>query len=141
MIISDKGMQLIKDFESLRLAAYLCPANVWTIGYGHTKGVKRGDVINESIAERYLRTDLVQFEKDVNQLVKVPLTQGQYDALVSFAFNCGSRALSTSTLLRKLNSGDYEGAANEFKRWNKSGGKVLPGLTRRREMERRLFLS
>ena len=81
------------------------------------------------------------YESDVSNLVKVKLTQGQFDALVSFAYNLGARALSTSTLLQKLNAGDYTGAADEFPRWNKAGGKVLPGLTWRREAERALFLS
>lgn len=141
MVTSQAGIELIKEFESCQLRAYLCPANVWTIGFGHTGGVKRGDEITISQAERYLKGDLMQFERDVARLVKVPLTQGQFDALVSFAFNCGSRALSTSTLLKKLNSKDYEGAANEFQRWNKAGGKELSGLTRRRVMEKRLFES
>ncbi|EDH9820259.1 TPA_asm: lysozyme, partial [Salmonella enterica subsp. enterica serovar Typhimurium] len=86
-------------------------------------------------------TGLVGYENDVSRLVKVKLTQGQFDALVSFAYNLGARTLSSSTLLRKLNSGDYAGAADEFLRWNKAGGKVLNGLTRRREAERALFLS
>ncbi|EAA7932780.1 lysozyme, partial [Salmonella enterica subsp. enterica] len=88
-----------------------------------------------------LKTGLVGYESDVSRLVKVRLTQGQFDALVSFAYNLGARTLSTSTLLRKLNAGDYAGAADEFLCWNKAGGKVLKGLTRRREAERALFLS
>lgn len=141
MIVSDKAIELIKDFESLQLKAYLCPANVWTIGYGHTRGVKPDDEISIYQAERYLRADLVQIERDINQLVRVPLTQGQYDALVSFVFNCGTRAFSTSTLLKKLNSRDYEGAANEFERWKFAKGRALPGLERRRRLEKRLFQS
>lgn len=141
MIVSDKALTLIKDFESLQLKAYLCPANVWTIGYGHTRNVRSGDVINPYQAERFLRADLVQIEKDINQLVRVPLTQGQYDALVSFVFNCGTRAFSTSTLLKKLNSRDYEGTANEFERWKYAKGQALAGLERRRRLEKRLFQS
>lgn len=141
MIVSDKAIALIKDFESLKLKAYLCPANVWTIGYGHTRNVKEGDEISVYQAERYLRADLVQFEQDVNRLVRVPLTQGQYDALISFVFNVGTRAFSTSTLLKKLNSRDYDGAANEFARWTFAKGKALPGLERRRLLEKRLFQS
>ncbi|EBG9759466.1 lysozyme, partial [Salmonella enterica] len=98
-------------------------------------------MIDEATAERLLKTGLVGYENDVSRLVKVKLTQGQFDALVSFAYNLGARTLSTSTLLRKLNAGDYAGAADEFLRWNKAGGKVLNGLTRRREAERALFLS
>lgn len=141
MIVSDKAIALIKDFESLQLKAYLCPANIWTIGYGHTRNVKQGDEISVYQAERYLRADLVQFEQDVNRLVRVPLTQGQYDALISFVFNVGCRAFSTSTLLKKLNSRDYDGAANEFARWKFAKGRALPGLERRRLLEKRLFQS
>lgn len=105
------------------------------------KPIRPGMTIKEETAERLLRTGLVSYESDVSKLVKVKLTQGQFDALVSFAYNLGARALSTSTLLQKLNAFDYAGAADEFPRWNKAGGKVLPGLTRRREAERALFLS
>ncbi|MHA8112652.1 lysozyme [Kosakonia cowanii] len=146
MRISDKGISLIKQFEGLRLTAYQDSVGVWTIGYGWTqpvdgKPIRLGMTIKEETAERLLRTGLVGYESDVSKLVKVKLTQGQFDALVSFAYNLGARALSTSTLLQKLNAGDYAGAADEFLRWNKAGGKVLPGLTRRREAERALFLS
>ncbi|MGL4861226.1 MAG: lysozyme [Enterobacteriaceae bacterium] len=141
MITSTKGIDLIKHFESLQLKAYRCPANILTIGYGHTQGVKEGDEISASQAERLLRADLVKVEQDVQKIVRVPLTQGQFDALVSFAFNCGSRALSTSTLLRRLNSADYSGAASEFQRWVYANGRKLGGLERRRLLERRLFES
>lgn len=141
MIISQAGIDHIKSFESCRLKAYLCPANVWTIGYGHTAGVKPGDQISQMQAERYLKADLVSVEQDVQKIVRVPLTQGQFDALVSFAFNCGTRALSTSTLLRKLNQCDYDGAAQEFSRWVYANGKRLGGLERRRGLEKRMFES
>lgn len=146
MRISDKGISLIKQFEGLRLTAYQDSVGVWTIGYGWTqpvdgKPIRPGMTIKEETAERLLRTGLVGYESDVSKVVKVKLTQGQFDALVSFAYNLGTRALSTSTLLQKLNAGDNAGAADEFPRWNKAGGKVLPGLTRRREAERALFLS
>jgi GH24 family phage-related lysozyme (muramidase) len=146
MRISDKGISLIKQFEGMRLTAYQDSVGVWTIGYGWTqpvdgKPIRSGMTIKEETAERLLRTGLVGYENDVSKLVKVKLTQGQFDALVSFAYNLGVRALSTSTLLQKLNAGDYAGAPDEFPRWNKAGGKVLPGLTRRREAERALFLS
>lgn len=97
--------------------------------------------IKQETAERLLKTGLVSYESDVSRTVKVGLTQGQFDATVSFTYNLGAGSLSTSTLLRKLNAGDYAGAADEFLRWNKAGGKVLNGLTRRREAERALFLS
>lgn len=146
MQISDKGISLIKQFEGCKLTAYQDSVGVWTIGYGWTqpvdgKPIRAGMTIKQEAAERLLKTGLVSYESDVSRLVKVGLTQGQFDALVSFTYNLGSRSLSTSTLLRKLNAGDYAGAADEFLRWNKAGGKVLNGLTRRREAERALFLS
>ena len=146
MQTSDKGIALIKQFEGCKLTAYQDSVGVWTIGYGWTKPVdgkpiRAGMTIKQETAERLLKTGMVSYESDVSRLVKVGLTQGQFDALVSFTYNLGARSLSTSTLLRKLNAGDYAGAADEFLRWNKAGGKVLNGLTRRREAERALFLS
>ena len=146
MQTSDKGIALIKQFEGCKLTAYQDSVGVWTIGYGWTqpvdgKTIRAGMTIKQETAECLLKTGLVSYENDVSRLVKVGLTQGQFDALVSFAYNLGGRSLSTSTLLRRLNAGDYAGAADEFLRWNKAGGKVLNGLTRRREAERALFLS
>ncbi|ELT9551030.1 lysozyme [Citrobacter freundii] len=146
MQTSDKGIALIKEFEGCKLTAYQDSVGVWTIGYGWTqpvdgKSIRAGMTIKQETAERLLKTGLVSYESDVSRLVKVGLTQGQFDALVSFTYNLGARSLSTSTLLRKLNAGDYAGAADEFLRWNKAGGKVMNGLTRRREAERALFLS
>ena len=146
MQTSDKGIALIKEFEGCKLTAYQDSVGVWTIGYGWTqpvdgKPIRAGMTIKQETAERLLKTGMVSYGSDVSRLVKVGLTQGQFDALVSFTYNLGARSLSTSTLLRKLNAGDYAGAADEFLRWNKAGGKVLNGLTRRREAERALFLS
>ncbi|WGG66676.1 lysozyme [Enterobacter ludwigii] len=146
MQTSDKGIALIKQFEGCKLTAYQDSVGVWTIGYGWTqpvdgKPIRAGMTIKQETAERLLKTGLVSYESDVSRLVKVGMTQGQFDALVSFTYNLGARSLSTSTLLRKLNAGDYAGAADEFLHWNKAGGKVLNGLTRRREAERALFLS
>ncbi|EPC0985435.1 lysozyme [Enterobacter hormaechei] len=146
MQTSDKGIALIKQFEGCKLTAYQDSVGIWTIGYGWTqpvdgKPIRAGMTIKQETAERLLKTGLVSYESDVSRLVKFGLTQGQFDALVSFTYNLGARSLSTSTLLRKLNVGDYAGAADEFLRWNKAGGKVLNGLTRRREAERALFLS
>ena len=146
MQTSEKGIALIKQFEGCKLTAYQDSVGVWTIGYGWTqpvdgKPIRAGMTIKQETAERLLKTGLVSYESDVSRLVKVGLTQGQFDALVSFTYNLGARSRSTSTLLRKINSGDYAGAADEFLRWNKAGGKVLNGLTRRREAERALFLS
>ncbi|CZY39227.1 lysozyme [Enterobacter hormaechei] len=146
MQTSEKGIALIKQFEGCKLTAYQDSVGVWTIGYGWTqpvdgKPIRAGMTIKQETAERLLKNGLVSYESDVSRLVKVGVTQGQFDALVSFTYNLGARSLSTSTLLRKLNAGDYAGAADEFMRWNKAGGKVLNGLTRRREAERALFLS
>ena len=146
MQTSEKGIAVIKQFEGCKLTAYQDSVGVWTIGYGWTqpvdgKPIRAGMTIKQETAERLLKTGLVSYESDVSRLVKVGLTQGQFDALVSFTYNLGARSLSTSTLLRKLNAGDYAGASDEFLRWNKAGGKVLNGLTRRREAERALFLS
>jgi len=146
MQTSEKGIALIKEFEGCKLTAYQDSVGVWTIGYGWTqpvdgKPIRAGMTIKQQTAERLLKTGLVSYESDVSRLVKVGLTQGQFDALVSFTYNLSARSLSTSTLLRKLNAGDYAGAADEFLRWNKAGGKVLNGLARRREAERALFLS
>ncbi|EPC4330611.1 lysozyme [Enterobacter asburiae] len=145
MQTSDKGIALIKQFEGCKLTAYQDSVGVWTIGYGWTqpvdgKPIRAGMTIKQETAERLLKTGLVSYESDVSRLVKVRLKQGEFDALVSFTYNLGARALSTSTLLRKLNASDYAGAADEFLRWNKAGGKVLNGLARRREAERALFL-
>ncbi len=140
MKTSQKGIDLIKRFEGCRLNAYKCPANVWTIGYGHTYGVKEGQTITQKQAEDLLKDDLKSFEAAVNNYVKVPLTQGQFDALVSFSFNVGNEALRTSTLLRLLNQGKYEEAAEQFSRWVYASGKKLDGLVRRRKAEKELFL-
>ena len=142
--ISQNGLDLIKHFEGLRLEAYQCSASVWTIGYGTTHTalgpVKKGDRITESEAERLLEADVRMFEQLVRDAVLVPLTQSQFDALVSFAYNVGSGALAGSTLLRKVNRLDFGGAADEFLRWNKADGKVVEGLVRRRAAERRMFI-
>ncbi len=135
------GLELIKEFEGLRLEAYLCSAKVWTIGYGHTKGVKKGDTCTQDEADAFLVADVKWVLTAVERTVKVPLTPGQRAAVNSFIFNCGAGAFRTSTLLRKLNAEDYKGAADEFTRWNKAGGKVIKGLVRRRAAERKVFLA
>ncbi len=139
MRTSENGLALIRQAEGLRLRAYKCPAGVWTIGYGTTAGVKEGLVITKERAEELLREDVKRFEDQVMRLVKVRLTQGQFDALVSFTYNLGAANLGNSTLLRLLNAGDYKGAAAQFDRWTKAGGKELPGLVKRRAAERALF--
>ena len=140
MKTSNNGINLIKQFEGCALSAYKCPAGVWTIGYGHTKDVKQGMKITTNQATSLLKEDLATYENYVNKYVKVKLNQNQFDALVSFTFNCGGGALKSSTLLKKLNKADYTGAANELLRWNKANGKILAGLTRRRKAEKALFL-
>lgn len=141
MRINNKGLELIKKYEGCRLLAYKCPAGVWTIGYGHTAGVKSGMAITKVDAERLLLQDLKRFEEGVEALVKVPLTSNQFSALVSFAFNCGLAALRSSTLLKKLNVGDLNGAAREILRWDKVNKKPVEGLTKRRKEEQKLFLT
>lgn len=140
MKTSSEGINLIKEFEGVKLTAYKCPAGVWTIGVGTTKDVRPGQVITEAQAMGFLARDLAVFEDEVKRLVKVPMSQPVFDALVSFTYNLGARNLGSSTLLKKLNARDYKGAADEFLKWDKAGGRQLAGLTRRRIAERRLFL-
>lgn len=140
MKISDQGLRLIKGHEGLRLESYLCPAGVPTIGYGHTRGVEMGLTCTEAQADAWLLEDLQPAERGVRELVRVPLTQGQYDALVSFVFNLGVGAFTGSRLLGLLNARDYVGAGGEFPRWVHAGKKVLPGLVTRRAAERDMFL-
>jgi lysozyme len=137
--ISRAGIDFIKTFEELRLEAYQDEAGVWTIGWGHTQGVHEGDECTEEEAEEMLKWDLADAEQAVNQFVDVDLHLYEYDALVSFTFNCGTEALRSSTLLRLLNNGDRNGAALQFKRWNRSGGHVSNGLVRRRAEEAKMF--
>lgn len=133
------GIEIIKHFEGLRLEAYLCPAGVPTIGYGHTKGVKLGQKITKEQAEQFLADDYLEAEQQVAHLVKVPLKHNQLEALTSFVFNLGIGNLRSSTLLRKLNTGDYIGAGQEFDKWVYSKGVKLNGLIARRKEERKLF--
>ena len=142
---SNVGIGLISSFEDTKLKAYDDGVGVWTIGTGtviYPNGVKvkKGDVCTVEQAKTYFTHDLKQFEKTVNDSVKVDLTQNQFDALVSLTYNIGSTAFKNSTLLKKLNAKDYAGAADQFLVWNRGGGKVLKGLVRRREAERALFI-
>ena len=144
MRISEQGKDFIKSFEGLRLKAYWDKdGKVWTIGWGHTKGVKQGMVITKAQAEQFLADDLAPIEKHLSaDLENEGIAQCQFDALCSWIFNLrdGIRQYNTSTLRRKLKAGDYKGAANEFPRWCHSGGKVLSGLVTRRAAERKMFL-
>ncbi|MGB5637096.1 MAG: lysozyme [Waterburya sp.] len=146
--INQAGLHLIEEFEGLskkladgRIAAYLDCVGVPTIGYGHTKNVHPGMIITRQQAEEFLNQDLRVAEAGVEHLVKVSLNDNQFAALISFAFNLGTGALAHSTLLCDLNAENYQAAADQFLRWNRAGGRVLSGLTRRREAERKLFLS
>ncbi len=142
MQTSEKGFDLIRKYEGLRFAAYVCPGGKLTIGYGHTgPDVYEGWKIDAEEANELLEHDVERFERSVNEMVHVPMTQGMFDALISFSFNLGAGSLKGSTLLKKLNADDREAAADEFLKWNKAGGKVLAGLTARRESERELFLA
>jgi Phage-related lysozyme (muraminidase) len=141
MKISKQGLDFIKEFESFSSIPYVCAGGKLTIGYGHVV------LKNENYITITEERGLILLEKDVevregyiNSLVKVKLSQNQYDALLSFIFNVGNEAFKNSTLLRKLNAGDYIGSADEFTRWNKAGGEVVLGLVRRRNSEKMMFL-
>lgn len=136
---------LIKEFEGLELEAYLCPSKIWTIGYGSTfyadgKPVKQGDKITKEQAEALLPNIVTKFAQSVTASLKIPVKQNQFDALVSLCYNIGIGNFRASTLLKLVNKGQFDKAALEFAKWNKSKGKVLTGLVRRREAERVLFV-
>lgn len=139
MVISNKGTSLIKDFEGFRTHAYQDAVGVWTIGYGHTKGVQPNDIISAAQGDKMLSEELAEYEEYVNNLVKVPLHQHQFDALVSWTYNLGPSNLQGSTLLKVLNEGKYTEVPAQIRRWNKAGGRELEGLTRRREAEAQMF--
>jgi lysozyme len=144
MRISSAGLGLIKEFEGLRLKAYKCPAGVLTIGYGHTSAagepkVLPGMMISRDEAEAILKRDMVQYENGVRSQVTSAITQGQFDALVSFAYNAGVGALQRSTLLKRVNAGKIDEVPAEFMKWTRGGGKELPGLVRRRRAEVELW--
>ena len=139
MKISKNGLDLIKHFEGCELEAYKCPAGVWTIGYGHIKTAVEGMTITQHQADDMLIEEMNEYEGYINNSVRVDLTQNQFDAMVSWVYNLGNGNLNASTLLKVLNSGDYAGVPAQMMRWNKAGGKVLEGLTRRRQAEADLF--
>ena len=145
MNINQSGIDLIKSFESCRLTAYPDPGTggePFTIGWGHTgHGIYLGMQISQEQADLWLDDDIAKFEKCVEKVIMVPVTENQFSACVSLAYNIGCGAFQGSTLIKMLNAGDDMGASNQFMRWNKSGGKVMAGLTSRREAERALFLS
>lgn len=137
--INKEGLELVKSFEGLKLTSYLCPAKVWTVGYGSTGShVKPGMTITREQAEELLRSDLRRFE-DAVAAAAPKATDNQFSAMVSLAFNIGIGALQRSTVLRRHLAGDHAGAADAFAMWNKAGGRVLAGLTRRRAAEAALY--
>lgn len=138
--LSCSGLEFIKQWEGCRTNAYQCSAGVWTIGYGHTKGVTKGMMISHTQADKLFLQDVKEFEDVVDELVTVPLNQNQFDALVSFVFNVGKTAFKDSTLLRLLNTGNYKAASSQFNKWVYAGGVVIPGLVARREAEYQLFI-
>lgn len=140
MKTSSVGIDLIKQFEGFRGMAYKDPVGIWTIGYGHIKGVKEGDMITREEATLLLQEELAEYEDYIKKYVKVSLNQNQFDALVSWVYNLGPKNLQQSTMLKKLNRGDYDLVPDEMKKWNRAGGQVLSGLKRRREAEANLFL-
>lgn len=141
MKTSQQGIDLIKEFEGFRKEAYLCPGLVWTIGYGHTRGVRQGDVISESKAEEFLRGDLEEVESIVGHMITVEIDQNQFDALVSLVYNIGSGNFYDSTIRRLINKEcwDITKLEHAWKMWKRGGGKTLPGLVRRREAEFNLY--
>ena len=142
MKMGEKGIDLIKHFEGFRSTVYLCAAGVPTLGYGSTHGITMDSPpITEEEGLELLMLDIAKFERGVNRLIDVPLNQNQFDALTSFAFNLGNGSLQASTLRKKVNREDYEGAAAEFPRWVFAGGRKLNGLVKRRYAERALFLT
>lgn len=134
------GLKLIKSFEGLRLRSYRDAVGIWTIGYGTTRGVRPGMTITEAEAETFLQQDLVRFEEAISDALRVPVNDNQFSALACFTYNVGPGAFRSSTLLKLLNQSNIYGAADQFPRWNKAGGRPLAGLTRRRKAERLLFL-
>ena len=142
MKLLDNTIELIKHHEGFSAEPYLCPAEVWTIGYGHTGDVSAHTIpISEAYGEQLLREDIKTAERSVAKCVSARLSDAQYSALVSFVFNLGEGNFRRSTLLKKLNAKDYLGAANEFDRWVYGGGRKLKGLEKRRKAEKELFLN
>lgn len=141
MKVSQSGLEFTQDMEGTRYYGYLDPVGIPTAGVGHTgSDVEVGKQYSQEQVAKWLADDMKEAEDAVNRLVKVPLTQNQFDALADFAYNAGGGNLAKSTLLKKLNAGDYQGAANEFEKWVYAGGKILPGLVKRRKLEKDRFL-
>lgn len=152
MKINQAGIDLIKRFEDLFLKSYKCPNDIWTIGWGHTGGVSEGQTITVKQAEAFLDADLVYFESLATKALKYPVNDNQFSAFVSILFNVGPgnaykdgilklKSGAPSTLLKRINEGNLLAAANEFEKWNRAGGRILNGLTKRRKAEKELFLT
>lgn len=145
MVISDKGIGIIKEFEGFRSSAYKCSAGVWTVGYGSTvingDKVKACDKVSREEAERLLRVEANRLAGELKKIILVPLNQNQIDALISFTYNIGLSAFSKSTMLKLINAKEFNAASFQFDRWNKANGRVLPGLVARRNKEEELFTS
>tara|TARA_Y100001951_G_C11286843_1_gene269311 strand:- start:1764 stop:2207 length:444 start_codon:yes stop_codon:yes gene_type:complete len=139
MKISEEGIELLKKFEGCKLEAYQDSVGVWTIGYGHTKGVYKGMTISQDDAEEMLEEEMEEYEGYIEEYVEVPLSQNEFDALVCWVYNLGPTNLRNSTLLMVLNQSKFDEVPEQIKRWNKAGGEVLKGLVRRREAEALLF--
>lgn len=135
MRINAAGIEIIRNAESLRLEAYLCPGGVWTIGWGHTRGVYPGMTCTEEQAELWLEQDIESSEKAIHELITVPLNKNQFSALVSWAFNVGWGRVHDSTLRRLLNQGKYDTVPEQLRRWVRAAGQVMRGLVSRRERE------
>jgi lysozyme len=140
MKYSQSGLQLTERFEGCRLVAYQDQVGVWTIGFGHTRGVYAGMTCTQAQAEQWLQEDTAICEQNVNQHVRISITQSEFDALCDFSFNLGCAALDGSSLLRLLNTGNFAGAAKAFEQWDHAGGKVVAGLLRRRLAEEAEFV-
>ncbi len=137
---SESLLAFIKAWEGCRLEAYDDGVGVWTIGVGRTKNVKRGDTCTQEQADSWLADDVDEAWHGIDQFIRQTLAQHEMDAVVSLCFNVGVHKLSSSTLISRINSGDFDSAAREFLRWNRAGGRILPGLTKRRQAEQRMFL-
>jgi lysozyme len=141
MTTSQEGRSLIESFEGFKTSAYLDGRGIWTCGYGHTGGVLPNTLCDQAMADAWMESDLATAEHAVNTLVHFPINQNQFDALVSLCFNIGSGNFAESTVVRKLNMGDMQGAAAAILMWNKIGGEVSVGLSDRRAAEQTLFLT
>ena len=139
MKISEDGLELIKKFEGCETSAYQDSVGVWTIGFGHTKGVEEGQTCSIEDAESMLADEMDEYEGYINNMVKVDLQQHEFDALVAWVYNLGPTNLGESTMLKVLNGGQFDRVPEEMNRWTRGGGKILEGLVRRRQAESLMF--